>query len=60
MTVGELPVGEYFVILILRNGEKKRFYGKIMEKRRQKYFIIWESPKQSFGSGTKVKQYRRY
>ncbi len=45
------------VILSLRSGEKKRFYGKIIRKNGWNYFIA-NSPRQSFGPGTVVIWFR--
>lgn len=54
MKVSDLSTGMCSATLILRNGERKRVRGKVTEEAGTKYFVTRQSPKKSFGPGTKV------
>lgn len=58
MTIGDLPTGKCSLVLCLRNGEKLRKKGKIIEDKKGKRFITRSSPRQSFSSSTEVLEYR--
>lgn len=57
--VSDLPMCSVSVSLLLRNGEKLRVGGRIVKKRGDKYLIARQSPKHSYGPGTKVHWYRK-
>jgi len=57
--ISEFPTGLCSVTLVLRKNEKVRVRGKVIEKKSGKYLIVNQSPKQSFGPGTKVLWYRK-
>lgn len=54
MKVSDLPTGIFSVTFLLRNGERTRVLGKVIEKKGIKHFINKQSPKKSFGPGTRV------
>lgn len=58
MKISDLSMGTCSVTLMLRNGEKRRVRGRVTEEAGMKYLITQQSPKKSFGPGTKVLKVR--
>ena len=57
--IGELSTGEKDLELHLRNGEKTRARGEVVETKQGNCLITHCSPKKSFGPGTKVRRHRK-
>ena len=59
-TIGNLMVGRYDLILLLRRKEKVRVRGEVTENSNgEKHFVARCSPKQSFAPNTEVVQVKR-
>lgn len=55
--ISDLPIDSISASLILRNGKEVMVQGKVIKEKGKKYLIVEQSPKKSYGPGTRVRSW---